>query len=61
MAKKALEAVRNQQIAFLPDRFEKEFSHWMTNIHDWCVSRQLWWGHQIPVYYIGVFVRRIVF
>ena len=56
MANKALSAVKQKQITIVPDRFEKEFNHWLTNIHDWCISRQLWWGHQIPVYHIGAAV-----
>ncbi|HEY3289011.1 MAG TPA: valine--tRNA ligase, partial [Anaerolineae bacterium] len=51
MAELALEAVRNGTIRIVPDRFEKIYFHWLENIHDWCVSRQLWWGHQIPVWY----------
>ena len=47
----AAAAVANGDIKFRPDRWKKTFAHWMDNIQDWCVSRQLWWGHQIPVWY----------
>jgi valyl-tRNA synthetase len=52
MADRAVEAVRNKDITILPDRFEKVWFNWLENIHDWCISRQLWWGHRIPVYYV---------
>lgn len=51
LAEKAIKAVQKKQITFVPERFEKEFLSWMENIQDWCISRQLWWGHQIPVWY----------
>ena len=52
MAARAVQAVRGGDIAILPARFEKVWYNWLENIHDWCISRQLWWGHRIPVYYV---------
>ena len=51
LAKPAIEAVRNDDVKFVPKRYEKTYFNWMENIQDWCISRQLWWGHQIPAYY----------
>ena len=51
LAKPAIEAVKSGKIRFVPDRFDKTYYHWMENIKDWCISRQLWWGHRIPAYY----------
>lgn len=52
LAKPALEAVKNKSITILPQRFEKVYYNWLDDIKDWCVSRQLWWGHRIPVWHI---------
>ena len=51
LAEPAIEAVRDGHIKFVPERFSKTYYNWMENVHDWCISRQLWWGHQIPAWY----------
>ena len=51
LAKRAADNVRNGETRFVPQRYEKQYFHWLDNIQDWCISRQLWWGHRIPAYY----------
>ena len=51
LAKKAADSVRNNEAKFIPQKYEKQYFNWLDNIQDWCISRQLWWGHQIPAYY----------
>ena len=53
LAKEALRVVREGETRFVPERFSKTYINWMENVHDWCISRQLWWGHQIPAWYCG--------
>ncbi|KAL2321221.1 hypothetical protein Fmac_030190 [Flemingia macrophylla] len=53
LAEKALQAVEKGELTIIPERFEKIYNHWLSNIKDWCISRQLWWGHRIPVWYIS--------
>ena len=53
LAEPAIKAVRDGDVRFVPSHFEKNYFHWMENIRDWCISRQLWWGHRIPAYYCG--------
>ena len=50
LAKEALRVVNDGEVRFIPERFTKTYTNWMENVHDWCISRQLWWGHQIPAW-----------
>ena len=50
LAKEALRVVNEGEVKFVPERFSKTYTNWMENCHDWCISRQLWWGHQIPAW-----------
>ena len=63
LAKPAIEAAKSGQLTHVPERFEKTYLHWLEEIRDWCISRQLWWGHRIPAYYCQdfVWVVRMVF
>ena len=60
LAKPAIEAVESGRIRFVPDTFKKRYFEWMYNIHDWCISRQLWWGHRIPAWYCDACDRIVV-
>ncbi len=51
LAKDAIRVVEDREVEFIPDRFSKTYMHWMENVKDWCISRQLWWGHRIPAFY----------
>ena len=51
LAQRAADSVRNEEAKFIPKKYEKQYINWLDNIQDWCISRQLWWGHQIPAYY----------
>ncbi len=51
LAQEALRVVKDGEVKFVPERFSKTYTNWMENVHDWCISRQLWWGHQIPAWY----------
>ena len=53
LADPALEAVMSDNVQLVPAKFKNTYRHWMENVHDWCISRQLWWGHQIPAYFYG--------
>lgn len=52
MAEEALKAVEQGELKIIPEQHKKTWHYWMSNIRDWCISRQLWWGHRIPAYYI---------
>ncbi|MCI8939371.1 MAG: valine--tRNA ligase [Dorea sp.] len=51
LAKPAIQAIKTGELKFVPERFDKIYLHWLENIRDWCISRQIWWGHRIPAYY----------
>ncbi len=51
LAKPALDVIKTGEVKFVPERFTKTYTNWMENVHDWCISRQLWWGHRIPAFY----------
>ena len=51
LAKPAINALKTGELRFVPERFDKIYLHWLENIKDWCISRQIWWGHRIPAYY----------
>ena len=54
MSRKSVEVVRNGKLKIIPAAHEKTWYHWLENSRPWCISRQLWWGHRIPVYYVTV-------
>ncbi len=60
LARPAIQAVKNGDLTFVPERFTKIYLNWLENIHDWCISRQLWWGHRIPAWYCGKCGKMIV-
>lgn len=60
LSKEAITAVKDGRIKFVPERWEKNYLDWMENIRDWCISRQLWWGHQIPAYYHNITGKMVV-
>ena len=54
MATEAIKAVKSKELLIIPEQFEKTWFYWMEGIRDWCISRQLWWGHRIPAYYVHI-------
>ena len=59
MAAEAVKAVKTKELKIIPEQFEKTWDFWMDGIRDWCISRQLWWGHRIPAYYVYIKVKLI--
>ena len=57
MAAEAVKAVKTKELKIIPEQFEKTWDFWMDGIRDWCISRQLWWGHRIPAYYVYIKVK----
>jgi valyl-tRNA synthetase len=53
LSKPALENVMNDNVQLIPEKFKNTYKHWMENVHDWCISRQLWWGQRIPAWYLA--------
>lgn len=53
MASNAVDAVNSDELKIIPEQYKKTWFHWMEGIRDWCISRQLWWGHRIPAYYVN--------
>jgi len=60
LSKRAIEVVESGEVKFIPERWTKVYMHWMDNIRDWCISRQIWWGHRIPAYYCNTCMDTIV-
>ena len=61
MAAEAIKAVKTKELLIIPEQFEKTWFYWMEGIRDWCISRQLWWGHRIPAYYVYINVSFTLF
>lgn len=59
MASEAIKVVKSGELKLIPDAHEKTWFHWMENIRDWCISRQLWWGHRIPAYRVALLTAEV--